>query len=393
MMFQTFVVTALGLLCLHLHVTYGQQGQLGPCSRNLEQKLPGQCLQSKGIDYNGTLYIISANRTGSIPPGMTYTGFRNLMCSKAKQDEVTPCILKLMTDSNKTTCQEKDVQIMTARGTQFLALVEGFCGDPCEQTAMQTLIQCFAAVQVDPSIILNSNATIHTDKFPFVGNDSASATKFCNSRDRLFNCLSPLANDCPKILERLFILGVDLAGLERATQVLCLDLDTYLSTLKCFESPAFQQCDQEADLRFQKLQEDRYRTGQIKPSQYQGRLCQSKLSKVECEVKKLADGCAGPKAQMVSTFECTSLPTPCIGDVEIQRVYDSLCKKVTTPSPAVTKRPTPPKVPVNPDTGKPRGGDLPVDSAAMAVDDSSSRLGVLVCSAVVMLLKGRLMEC
>jgi hypothetical protein len=44
---------------------------------------------------------------------------------------------------------------------------------------MQTLIQCFAAVEVDPSPILNENATMLSDKFSFIGYDSASAVKFC----------------------------------------------------------------------------------------------------------------------------------------------------------------------------------------------------------------------
>lgn len=46
---------------------------------------------------------------------------------------------------------------------------------------MQTLIQCFAAVQVDPSPILNPNASIISDKYVFVGNDTATVTNFCES--------------------------------------------------------------------------------------------------------------------------------------------------------------------------------------------------------------------
>ena len=69
------------VLCVAVHETLGQQqGQLGPCSRGLEEQLPVRCLEAKGIDYNGTLFIISGNRTGALPQGVTYNGFRNLMC-------------------------------------------------------------------------------------------------------------------------------------------------------------------------------------------------------------------------------------------------------------------------------------------------------------------------
>ncbi|XP_076451255.1 uncharacterized protein LOC143287196 [Babylonia areolata] len=390
MMFQMLVSAVLALLCTQLHVTHGQQqpppqqpGQLGPCSRGLEQELPVQCLQSNGIDYNGTLFIISGNRTGALPAGMTYSSFLDLMCSVGKQDQVVPCILQLMQKWNKTQCQQQDRITMLVRGRQLLAFMEGFCGDPCEQAAMQTLIQCFGAVEVDPTSILNQNATIITDKFSFVGNDSASATKFCNSRQKLFTCLSPLATQCPKIMERLYTLGVDLEGMERATKVLCDDLDSP-------SSPALRQCDQEVGLLFQQVQEERFITGKTKPSQYQGRLCQTKLSKVDCELKKFRDSCGAESTDMVSTYECTSIPKPCREGSETLRVYESICKKVTTPAPTVTVRPTPPKKIENPDTGRGDDGDynsrgsMGAGGGAMAVVGEALR--VLVCSAVVVVM-------
>nr|KAG5707399.1 hypothetical protein BaRGS_005366 [Batillaria attramentaria] len=141
---------------------------------------------------------------------------------------------------------------------------------------MQTLIQCFAAVQVDPSPILNPNASIISDKYPFIGNDTKSVTTFCNSRQRLFSCLSPLGNDCPKIIERLYVLGIDLEGLELATKVLCDDPREYLDGLACFQKDSAQltQCEQQIELAFIKVQEERFITGDTIPSGYQGRLCE-----------------------------------------------------------------------------------------------------------------------
>ena len=52
-----------------------------------------------------------------------------LISSVGKQDQVVPCILQLMQKWNKTQCSEQDRLIMTARGGQLLALMEGFCGD------------------------------------------------------------------------------------------------------------------------------------------------------------------------------------------------------------------------------------------------------------------------
>ncbi|KAK7093488.1 uncharacterized protein [Littorina saxatilis] len=368
-----------------LHVTYGQQqnGQVGQCRNGLDQEIPTQCLEPNGIDYNGTLFIISRNVTGALPPGVTYNGFKDIMCNEAKQDKVVPCILKLMQKWNQTTCTEQDRIMMAAVGGQLLVLMEGFCQDPCVQPGRQTLIQCFAAVQVDPSSILQ-NATIIKDKFQFIGNDSASAANFCKRRQELFNCLSPLSTECPKLVNQLYELGIDLQGMELATLELCKDIGSYLKAYDCFvkPAPAIQQCNQENLQLFQQVQQERYRTGQTSPLQYQSRLCQTKLSKVDCELRNYATICGQDSADLLSAYECTTMPKPCRDGPETKRVFEPLCKKVTIPSPTVTVRPTPPPKPRGTTggtggTGVPGGFNNNNDNGGVAAVIGSLRVLVL----------------
>lgn len=327
-----------------------QPPQPGPCSLGLDGELQMQCMQANGLDVNGTLFVLSGNRSGALPPGVTYDGFRKLMCQQDKQDLIVPCILQLMQKWNKTTCKDDDRYIMALRGSQIAGLVEAFCSDPCNTAAMQTMIQCFAAIKVNPLSILNENATILTDKFSFVGNDSDSATTFCSSRQRLFSCLGPLNTVCPPLIEKLYAMGIDLGGLERATEFLCKSVDSYLKGQSCVTSdkPALVKCSTDVDGTLLKIADDRFRTGLTKPSQYQDKLCEAKLKKVDCQLKNMASACGDATANLVTIFECTSIPSPCQKGATTKSAYDGLCQKVTTPAPTVTQRPTPPPKPLNP---------------------------------------------
>ncbi|XP_025083983.1 uncharacterized protein LOC112558017 [Pomacea canaliculata] len=317
---------------------------------------------------------------------MDYNSFRSLMCQSAKQDLIVPCMLKLMQKWNVTTCTEQDRQLMASRGGQILAFMENVCTDPCEGTAIQTLIQCFAAVQVDPTPILHPNATIISDKYSIIGNNSDSAKTFCNSRTRLFSCLAPLSNSCPSLINRLYLKGVDLEAMERSTDVLCKDIDQYTRGLQCFTQPlpATAQCQQQSSLFMLQVLEERFRIGSTKPSDFMSRLCQTRLSHVDCELKAYGQSCDVQLISLRSTVECTTLPRPCRETSSIKPVFDSLCKTVTTPSPAATVRPT--QAPSSNSGGSQSGGNS-VSGAVSGPRSTSSRLTATshIVSTLVML--------
>ncbi|GFO05771.1 hypothetical protein PoB_003227600 [Plakobranchus ocellatus] len=139
------------------------------------------------------------------------------------QDNIIPCVLKLMQRYNSTQCTTEDRQGVLGRGGQLLAFMDAICGEPCEQEATQSLIQCYAAINVNPEPILNPNASISDDKFTVIGTNQSDYDNFCNNRQSLFSCLSPLSNTCPGLLERLYTIGVDLEAMESATDILCAD--------------------------------------------------------------------------------------------------------------------------------------------------------------------------
>lgn len=119
----------------------------------------------------------------------------------------------------------------------------------------------------------------------------------------------------------------------------------------------------------------------------------TKLSKVDCELRNYVSTCGADSTELLSAYECTSMPKPCRTGSETLPVYQSLCKKVTTPPPTVTVRPTPPPRPTKPGSGPGNGGNNnnddndDVDNGVDAVAGSLRvALVAVVVAAVVLVL-------
>lgn len=113
----------------------------------------------------------------------------------------------------------------------------------------------------------------------------------------------------------------------------------------------------------------------------------TKLSKVDCELRSYVSTCGADSTELLSAYECTSMPKPCRTGSETLPVYQSLCKKVTTPPPTVTVRPTPPPRPTKPGSGPGNGGnnnnDDDDDDVDSGVDAVAGSLRVALVSVVV----------
>ena len=115
----------------------------------------------------------------------------------------------------------------------------------------------------------------------------------------------------------------------------------------------------------------------------------TKLSKVDCELRNYVSTCGADSTELLSAYECTSMPKPCRTGSETLPVYQSLCKKVTTPPPTVTVRPTPPPRPTKPGSGPGNGGNNnnnnndDDDDDDSGVDAVAGSLSVALVSVVV----------
>ncbi|KAK3787520.1 hypothetical protein RRG08_014137 [Elysia crispata] len=322
----------------------GASANTNLCSSRFEADLAPQCFEPYGVNFTGVIFVLSGNRTGAIPAGYTFQTFLEFLCSVQMQDNVIPCVLKLMQKYNGTQCTAEDRQGVLGRGGQLLAFVDAICGAPCEQEATQSLIQCYAAINVNPEPILNPNASISDDKFVVVGTNQTDYDNFCNNRQSLFSCLGPLSSTCPGLLERLYTIGVDLEAMEGATDILCTDRAQYFEALQCFskQAPAVSRCSATTQVNMKTVMSGRYQTGQVPPSQYMDKLCEAKLTQVDCELQGWGQTCSPQIAELRTAVECASLPRPCREGAQFSPVYNGICQKVTTPSPASTVRPTVP---------------------------------------------------
>ncbi|CAG5129961.1 unnamed protein product, partial [Candidula unifasciata] len=327
--------------------------QQAPCSSKFEAAVAPECFTSNGINFTGILFIISGNMSGAIPAGHTYSSFLKLVCSPESQDKMIPCVLSNMNKHNTTQCSPADSNLLYGRGGQLLAFLESICGQPCEQVATQSVVQCFSVTGSHPERFLSQNASITDDRYSIIGGNQTEVDSFCKNRQKLFSCLSPLSLTCPGLLQRMYSLGVDLQAMEMATGFLCNDQQKYLRGLQCFnkQSPEIAQCAQTTASSMRAAFTGRYQTGTIPPSKYQDSLCKTKISQITCALAAYGKSCDADVMPLRATVECTMLPKPCKENTQTE--YNSVCDKVTTPSPAETIRPT---------QGKP--GMIPVDGGS-----------------------------
>ncbi|CAL1532383.1 unnamed protein product [Lymnaea stagnalis] len=348
-----FLISCLVVLILDLTLlTNGQQPQQPPanqqnavCSNRFEAAMAPECFESFGVNFTGIIFIITGNRTGGIPAQYTYTSYIEFVCSSAIQDKVVPCILQNMQKYNTSAqCTNEDKMGVLGRGAQLLGIMDGMCGKSCEQEATQSLIQCYAAINVNPDPILNPNASIIEDKYSIAGLNESELSNFCNNREKLFSCLGPLSNTCPSLLTRLSTIGIDLQAMEKATGVSCTDKDKYLKGLTCFKTPnnGITQCDQQTTTNMRSSVLGRYQTGTIPPSKYMGELCKVKLTQMDCELSAFQKSCDAALVELRTIIECTMLPKFCKENAPYQSVYNGICGKVSTPAPISTIRPTQP---------------------------------------------------
>ncbi|GFO08167.1 hypothetical protein PoB_003467200 [Plakobranchus ocellatus] len=210
------------------------------------------------------------------------------------------------------------------------SFMDSLCRRQCEQAARQTLIQCFTAINASSDPILNQNASITADKFTVIGTTQPHYDNFCNNRQRLFSCVSPLSNTCPSLLERLYTIGLDLKAMESATDILCAHRGLYFHALQCFSNkpPAVTSCGPNTKASMQRVRSERYQTGEILPSQYMDELCGVKLDQMYCELRGYEQSCNSEIIELRRSVECASLPAPCHIDAQSVPIYRAMCQNL-----------------------------------------------------------------
>ncbi|XP_055864647.1 uncharacterized protein LOC106075842 [Biomphalaria glabrata] len=365
-------ILSFGLALVMLALTDGQTPTPNAqmvCSNKFETTVGPECFDANGVPFSGVIYILSNNRTGSLPPQTSFTDFINSICLLANQDKTIPCVLSKMQQINATQCTQEDRMLLMGKGSQLLGFMEGVCGKPCETEALQSLAQCFAVIQVSPDPILGVNASIIDDKYTVVGANESEYTKFCSNRNKLFSCLGPLSSTCPSLLDKFNLLGIDLTGFEALSSVLCSDKDKYIKGLTCFktQTPAITTCNTQSMNNMRTVWMNRFVTGTIAPSKYLGKLCEVKLTQMDCELQAFQKSC-DTLTELKTVAECTMLPKFCKENAPYQKVYDGMCQKVTTPASVTTVRPT--LSPLAPGTVSPRSGTMTGTNSVSGLDVS-----------------------
>ncbi len=76
------VYPAVTLVCMSVLTLVSGQASTNQnvCSTRFESELAPQCFEAYGVNFTGVIYVLSANRSGGIPPEYTYESFVKFLC-------------------------------------------------------------------------------------------------------------------------------------------------------------------------------------------------------------------------------------------------------------------------------------------------------------------------
>ncbi|XP_071110021.1 uncharacterized protein [Haliotis cracherodii] len=327
--FLGFALVAISLVSVTLAQQQPPQG--GQCMQSFDQQLSPRCFDPRGLDFQGVLFLITQNVSGSLPPGETVPSYRQKVCRPAELDFIIPCVLQLKAQFTNATCTADEVTMIDTSGRSLLMILEQLCMEPCERNAMQSLSQCFVSAQINPDRSLNTSMT--GDKFSFIGNTSADTERFCNVREQLFTCLRQVGQSCPTTLPRLYEMGIDIVAMQRTADLLCRERETYLGAFQCFftRNQGIATCAQQTFTQLREVVIGRMETGSVTPSQFVVRLCGVRLNQVNCELQAFRGTCDASQTHLRHQAECTILPQPCLQEPSFQAGLRQMCQAATTP--------------------------------------------------------------
>ncbi|XP_041378438.1 uncharacterized protein LOC121390641 [Gigantopelta aegis] len=305
-----FILTVSVVLGAITVILSQQQPPARQCMQDFDKNLSSRCFENVGLNFQGVLFLITQNVTGSLPAGESVASYRQKVCPPQQIDSIVPCVLKFAFGFRNKSCSAQEMEMIGTSGRQLAGMLENMCTEPCARAAIQSAEQCFVSARVDPQQVLNT--TMIRDKFTFIGLTQQASAQFCNARSQVFTCLKQVMQPCPAARKSLNEMGFDVLAMEKSAELLCNNQQAYTGAVQCFAqpSPQISACRNQTNQGLRQMLFFRYSSGEVKPSEFILRLCGLRLNQVDCELRAFRQTCA-QTATLRNQLECTILPEPC----------------------------------------------------------------------------------
>ncbi|KAK3577917.1 hypothetical protein CHS0354_015467 [Potamilus streckersoni] len=203
-------------------------------------------------------------------------------------------------------------------------VVSSSTSTPCLPDINNAMQICFSKVGLNPDLFDS-----YVTKFPdaVIGENEEMAHLFCRIRPRLFECLQRTPDDCPEAEYTMASNGFDRKSMEKATNILCLDVDLYIKGLNCFRNTTVQ-TDSCSDRTHDQDTNQIDRQHQMPMTEETGfqKLCIKRIQNLECRLRVWRDQCKHLNSvDLKNEIECSLLPARCIREPAIQTKLRDTC--------------------------------------------------------------------
>ncbi|XP_045161155.2 uncharacterized protein LOC123526175 [Mercenaria mercenaria] len=288
-----------------------------------------QCFQQNGGFQMITVIALLSNGTqGQLPPNSDQ--IKQNLCQS--QGQIVACVFNNIRRFNGTQqCSTPAAYIRLEQETVgLLNGVQQMCGKglmpkvtPCMQRLNYDMMQCYEEAGLNAELFSPRGSRMEG---AVIGDNREVARMFCSKRKELYSCQNRVLDRCEgaKTLQELG--GNDQTSMQDGMDVLCKDVDVYVSGLVCFQSttPKVESCasdliGQMTELTMNQIKEN------MNSDTFFREYCKVRISNLQCDSNAWEQSCERVAVGLKTEYQCNLLPAKCKNDSVINNLYMQAC--------------------------------------------------------------------
>ncbi|XP_060578882.1 uncharacterized protein LOC132735878 [Ruditapes philippinarum] len=288
-----------------------------------------QCFQQNGGFQMVTVIALLSNGTqGQLPPNSDQ--IKQNLCQSHQQ--IVACVFSGIKRFNGTQ-QCNTPAAFTRLEQETVGLLNGvqqMCGKglmpkvtPCMQRLNFDMMQCYKEAGLNPDLFSPRCSRIEG---AIIGDNREVARMFCSKRQALYSCQNRVIDRCDGAKTLQLLGGNDQRSMQAGMDVLCKDVDVYVSGLVCFQSPTpkVESCANKligemTELTMRQIKEN------MNADTFSREYCKVRLSNLQCDSSAWEQSCERVAVGLKTEYQCNLLPANCKNDSSIKDIYLQAC--------------------------------------------------------------------
>ncbi|KAI8795917.1 uncharacterized protein LOC106059554 [Biomphalaria glabrata] len=298
------------------------------------------CVKDSGISTGNFLWFTTNGTSAKSEAPANADAFKTQICGV--QQAMGACALqKVGAVVNTTSCigtsaSTSQVETITKQLTNLFGTYDVKCMHPCRNTLIPDLQQCYTSNGVDSKLFASNSSSGAA-----IGTNEGETSKFCGVREKLIACMKEKSDACPEGPRILAVLGLNYTVFSKMTEMLCGNVQSYLSGLSCFAETTndVQVCQQKQAQSMTQLNVQATQ-GNWTEDRFFSSYCEIGIEQIGCDItawsKKNHEACVPQVIALRKKLECEFLPQQCKTNTKLMERSDNVCNPTKLGSSALS---------------------------------------------------------